>query len=69
MFDVVVANGIVVDGTGVRGAHRADVGVIDEIDQRLVAAGLSPQRQQGREPAVSLVSDPAGHLWELRAPD
>lgn len=42
---------------------------LDEIDQRLLAVGLAPERQQGREPAVSLVSDPAGHLWELRASD
>ncbi|CAB4725347.1 MAG: glyoxalase [Actinobacteria bacterium] len=59
------------DPISTRPGHIAlDVGdALDEIDQRLVAAGLSPQRQQGREPAVSLVSDPAGHLWELRAPD
>lgn len=39
MFDVVVANGIVVDGTGVRGAHRADVGVIDDVIVAVAPAG------------------------------
>jgi N-acyl-D-amino-acid deacylase len=31
MFDVVVANGSVVDGTGTRGAHHGDVGIIDDV--------------------------------------
>jgi hypothetical protein len=42
---------------------------LDEIEQRLVASGLTPVRQPGREPAVIIVNDPAGHVWELRTPD
>jgi catechol 2,3-dioxygenase-like lactoylglutathione lyase family enzyme len=59
------------DPISTRPGHIAlDVGdALDDIEQRLRAAGLAPERQQGREPAVTLVSDPGGHMWELRMPD
>jgi hypothetical protein len=59
------------DPISTRPGHIAlEVGdMLVDIEQRLVAAGLDPVRQVGREPAVTIVSDPAGHVWELRTPD
>lgn len=42
---------------------------LEAIEQRLVEAGLAPMRQAGRAPAVTILSDPAGHVWELRSGD
>jgi catechol 2,3-dioxygenase-like lactoylglutathione lyase family enzyme len=39
---------------------------LDALDAHLVEAGLKPVRQD-RLPAVSIVTDPAGHVWELRS--
>jgi catechol 2,3-dioxygenase-like lactoylglutathione lyase family enzyme len=52
-----------------RPGHVAlDVGEeFEAIEARLGEYGLHPMRQEGRDPAVSILSDPAGHVWELRS--
>jgi catechol 2,3-dioxygenase-like lactoylglutathione lyase family enzyme len=39
----------------------------DAIEARLLESGLPAVRQEGRSPAVTILRDPAGHLWEIRA--
>jgi hypothetical protein len=42
---------------------------LDAIEGRLDTSGLHPVRRDGAEMSVTIVSDPAGHVWELRTAD